>query len=196
MIDSLLPTFPQSTLRLLSAAFPTHAVHGFDSWRGLPEAWRTAGASFSVNFTQKGAFDLGGKVPCCFADNVHLHAGEFDTALPRFLAEEAAAASQEPPIALLHIDCDLYSSTLTVLEHLARRLRPGSIVIFDELINYPTYRDHELKAAREVFRRHAICPEPIAVKRPGMLLKRELWSKKELMPLQQSVAFRIRDTLL
>ena len=175
---------------MLSAAFPTHAVHGFDSWRGLPETWRTTGAGFSAGLTQKGSFDLGGNVPCCFASNVHLHAGEFNTSLPRFLAEEALLASQELPIALLHIDCDLYSSTLTVLDHLARRLRPGSFLIFDELINYPTYRDHELKAAREVFRRHGICLEPIAVKRPGMIIR--LSSKKELMPSQQSVVFRMR----
>lgn len=50
------------------------------------------------------------------------------------------------PVSFVHIDCDLYSSTKTVLQHLSPRLRPGSIIVFDEYFNYPGWQDNERKA--------------------------------------------------
>ena len=47
------------------------------------------------------------------------------------------------------MDCDLYSSTVTVLEHVGPRLVPGSVVLFDEFFNYPSWQDHEFKAWQE-----------------------------------------------
>lgn len=53
------------------------------------------------------------------------------------------------PVGLLHVDCDLYSSTKIVLELVGPRLRPGSIVVFDEFFNYPAWRDGEYRAWTE-----------------------------------------------
>jgi len=60
---------------------------------------------------------------------------------------------------LLHIDCDLYRSTKDVLgDGLATTLKENKFfmssevplyVAFDELIDYPTYEDHEIKALYE-----------------------------------------------
>ena len=50
---------------------------------------------------------------------------------------------------MLHIDCDLYSSTKTVFSYLGARLTKGSIIIFDELIGYPGFEEYELKAFYE-----------------------------------------------
>ncbi len=47
------------------------------------------------------------------------------------------------------MDCDLYSSTRTVLELAAPQLRSGSIVVFDDLLAFPGYEDHELRAFEE-----------------------------------------------
>ena len=44
---------------------------------------------------------------------------------------------------MLHIDCDLYSSTAAVFERVADRLAPDAVIVFDELLNYPEYRRHE-----------------------------------------------------
>jgi hypothetical protein len=52
-------------------------------------------------------------------------------------------------IALLHVDCDLYSSTAFVLETLADRFRTGSVIVFDEYFNYPGWKQHEYKAFQE-----------------------------------------------
>ena len=108
-------------------------VHGFDSFRGLPEQWGTA---------PKGTYDTEGKLPEV-ADNVELHVGLFDETLPDFVANNPG------PIALLHIDCDLYSSTSTVFTALRDKIVPGTKIIFDEYFNYPGWQNHEYKAFQE-----------------------------------------------
>jgi hypothetical protein len=49
----------------------------------------------------------------------------------------------------LHIDCDLYSSTRTVLKLCGPRIRKGAVLVFDEYCNYPGWRDHEFRAFQE-----------------------------------------------
>jgi hypothetical protein len=120
------------TTNLLGNILPNRTVYGFDSFDGLPEDWRTA--------YSKGHF--AGALPEV-APNVSLIKGLFADTLPPFAAEHEAA------IALLHVDCDLYSSTATVLACLGDRLRPVSVIVFDEYFNYPGWRRHEFKAFQE-----------------------------------------------
>ena len=75
---------------------------------------------------------------------VQWEVGWFNTTLPAFLR------ARPQNVSLVHIDCDLYSSTAYVLEHLEPRLSPGAVLAFDELINYPEYQDHELLALAEL----------------------------------------------
>ena len=69
------------------------------------------------------------------------------TALPEFLA-----AHPDDSVAFLHVDCDIYSSTVTVLRTLAPRLKPGAILVFDEYFNYPNWQRHEWRAFQEFIR--------------------------------------------
>lgn len=124
-----------ASVRLLGTRAAPRIVHGFDSFRGLPDDW--AGTAEAA-----GAFDQGGKLPQV-PGNVRLHVGWFDATLAKFLAEDAA------PAALIHIDCDIYSSTKIVLDLLTPRIRPGTIIVFDEYFNYPGWRQHEFKAFAE-----------------------------------------------
>jgi len=119
-------------------------VYGFDSFEGIPEYWNgnPAGA-----FAQKKL----PKVP----DNVHFEIGMFDKTIPGFLENHA------DPIALLHVDCDLYSSTVTILDMLGSRLQPGAIVLFDEYYNFPRWQQHEYKAFQEFVQRSGIAYEYI-----------------------------------
>jgi predicted O-methyltransferase YrrM len=110
-------------------------VHGFDSFRGLPEDWHGTAET-------RGKFDLKGRLPQV-PPNVALHEGWFDETLPRFLAENPE------PAAFIHIDCDIYSSTRTVLDLLTPRIGPGTVIVFDEYFNYPGWRQHEYKAFQE-----------------------------------------------
>ncbi len=110
-------------------------VYGFDSFEGLPEAWR-------AGFPQ-GAFGLGvAHLPAC-EQNATLVPGWFNESLPPFVA------SHPQPVAFLHVDCDLYSSTRTIFEHLGSRLMPGAVIVFDEYFNYPGWRAHEYRAFEE-----------------------------------------------
>jgi hypothetical protein len=53
------------------------------------------------------------------------------------------------PVSFVHIDCDLYSSTKAILDHVGPRLRPGTHVLFDEYFNYPGWKLHEHKPSIE-----------------------------------------------
>jgi hypothetical protein len=110
-------------------------VHGFDSFEGLPEDW-------TGTAERAGRFSAKGKLPAVPA-NATLHPGWFDATTPKFLA------SQNGPAALLHLDADLYSSTKTVLDLLRDRIGRGCVLVFDEYLNYPSWREHEYKAFQE-----------------------------------------------
>lgn len=110
-------------------------VDGFDSFQGLPEAW-VAGEG-------AGAYSTGGRVPEVAA-NVRLHNGWFSDTVPPFVREHAGA------VRLAHVDCDLYSSTKTVLDAIADRLKPGSIIVFDDFQGFPESERHEFRAWTEL----------------------------------------------
>lgn len=120
-----------TTLKII-AARREGGVFGFDSFDGLPEDWR---AGFAC-----GTFDVEAPPEVPGADLV---VGLFDESLPGFLAAHPG------PVDLLHVDADLYGSAVTVLEQVGPRLRPGSVVVFDEFFNYPGWEAHEARAWAE-----------------------------------------------
>ena len=119
-------------------------VYGFDSFEGLPEDWRSG--------FNKGAF--AGNLPPV-PSNVTLIKGWFNETLPSFLA------STKGDVALLHVDCDLYSSTKCIFDLLAGRIKSGSVIIFDEFWNYPGWREHEVKAFDEFKEKNQLKAKPI-----------------------------------
>jgi predicted O-methyltransferase YrrM len=134
--------FKGTTINHLARLAPGRQFHGFDSFTGLPEEW--AGSRYSpINFDRKG-------VKPKVAANVALIEGWFDETLPPFLARETG------PIAFLHVDCDIYSSTRTVLDLTAPRLAPGAVIVFDEFFNYKGYELHEYKAFFEFVERWSV----------------------------------------
>src|SRR5580704_7865699 len=110
--------FTGGTIRFMAKRVGGNIIHGFDSFEGLPEAW----GGFSLGSR---AFDVKGRLPRVPA-NVRLHRGWFDASLPDWLDANPG------PIAFIHIDCDLYSSTKTIFTMLSDRLGPGTIILFDE----------------------------------------------------------------
>lgn len=120
-----------TTLRVLADQRPD-AVYGFDSFEGLPERWRLG------YDTGEFATDALPDVP-----GAELVVGWFEDTLPGFLKVHPE------PVAFLHVDCDLYSSTRTVLELLGPRFVEGTVIAFDEFYNYPGWQDHEYRAWHE-----------------------------------------------
>jgi hypothetical protein len=130
-----LGVYKGSSTRALARIFPEETIHGFDSFEGLPDDW---------SYTLKGAFgDVDGLLPH-MPNNVALHKGWFEDTVPAW-----TEANDERPISVLRIDCDIYSSTKTVLDVLAPRLQAGSWIVFDELIGYMGWEQHEYKAFSE-----------------------------------------------
>lgn len=130
------------TISFIAKHLKDRDVHGFDSFEGLPEDW-------SGNKMSAGYFDRKGKLPKV-PQNVTLHAGWFNRSLPRFMPAHPGQA------AFLHIDCDLYSSTVDVFDAFADRIAPGTVLVFDEYFNYPNWQAHEHKAFREFMTRSGL----------------------------------------
>jgi hypothetical protein len=51
------------------------------------------------------------------------------------------------------VDCDLYSSTKTVLDLMGERLTPDAVLVFDEFFNFPGWEQHEFRAWTEFLAR-------------------------------------------
>lgn len=133
-------------------------VYGFDSFEGLPEFWDKD--------NPKGVYSLGGIAPqgaICgnnddnpgmydqrqtittqpWRENIKLVKGFFEDTLPNFLSEH------KDRVAFVHIDSDIYSSAKIVLNLLKDRFQNNTILAFDELTDYPDFRNHEIKAFAE-----------------------------------------------
>ena len=112
------------TLRQIATQRPGD-TYGFDTFDGLPADWRPG---FPAGMFACDPPDVPGAT---------LLRGLFADTLPAWLQDH-----HQRDIALIHIDCDLGSSTrdaLTPLTHLAA----GTVLVFDELVGYPGWERHE-----------------------------------------------------
>lgn len=120
------------TINHIARVMEGRLIHGFDGFIGLPEDWRSGFAA--------GAFAQ--SIPAV-EKNVKLHVGLFSETLPKFVS------SLQEDVAFLHVGCDLYSSTKEIFVNLGSRIKPGTVIVFDEYMNYPGWKCHEWKAFRE-----------------------------------------------
>jgi tetratricopeptide (TPR) repeat protein len=108
-------------------------VHGFDSFEGLPTQWHNESKE---SYTTKGIIPDVEK-------HVTLYRGWFEDTLPEF------SRKNSEPIRLINIDCDLYSSTSSILKILGPQIQSGTVLIFDEYIGNQHWREDEFKAFQE-----------------------------------------------
>lgn len=118
---------------------------GFDSFEGLPEDW--------LPKIKKGAYSARGHIPDIDDRRGVFFKGLFQQTLPEFIE------SFKPENRLvLHMDADLYSSTLYALTMLDRFIKPGTLILFDEFLS--AGGGHEFAAlhdyARSYYRRWKI----------------------------------------
>ena len=69
--------------------------------------------------------------------------GWFNKTLPIFIK------NHDEKIALINIDCDIYSSTRDIFQYLGPKITEGTVIVFDEYIINKTWRDDEFKAFQE-----------------------------------------------
>lgn len=139
------------TINCIADCLPDNTIYGFDSFQGLPEDWYKKDEHKNnpeTNKHVKGYFAVD-KLPNV-RHNVHLIKGFFEDSLDPWLNENNLGK-----IKLLHIDCDLYSSTIYVLDKLNQHIVPGTVIIFDELYPfcgeelYPLWQEGEWQALIE-----------------------------------------------
>jgi hypothetical protein len=121
------------TLNQFAHWLPHKTVYGFDGFDGLPEDWTSR--------MRKGFFAR--KHLPRVRRNCELVVGWFNETLPGFVEK------RPEPVALLHVDCDLYSSTVTILNNLKNNIVPGTVIVFDEYMNYPGWQLDEFRAWQE-----------------------------------------------
>ena len=109
---------------------------GFDTFKGLPEDFGPI---------QAGSFSTAGSVPETDDPRAQFVAGFFQKTLGPFLGGANLGKRDPNRKLVVHLDADLYTSTLYVLTRLAPVLRPGDILLFDEF-GVPM---HEFKAFTE-----------------------------------------------
>ena len=105
-------------------------IYGFDSFEGLPEFWRD-------RFDQ-GTFAV--QALPAVKSHVQLIKGWFSNTLPPFLAAHPEKFS------FVHVDCDLYSSTVSIFTLAQDRFQIGTVIVFDEYFNYPGWKFGEYRA--------------------------------------------------
>lgn len=116
-------------------------VYGFDSFEGLSEDWGVGHSDANDStFFGSGTFKV--ETPQ-MPENVVIYPGWFDETIDQWLSDNTEN------IAYLHIDCDLYSSTKTILEKLRERIIPGTVIVFDEYFGYFEWKEGEYKAFQE-----------------------------------------------
>lgn len=132
--------FSGTSINQIAELKPRQTIYGFDSFEGLPETWRNG---YTVGIFKK---DMLPEVK----ENVVLVKGWFNESLPEFLEVHPGNC------AFIHIDCDIYTSTKTVFNILAPRIVQGTIIVFDEYFNYPSWKEHEHKAFIEFLNEHEL----------------------------------------
>lgn len=133
------------TLNQFAYWLPDHVIYGFDGFQGLPEDWtsRMRRGFFARRHLPK------------VRRNCELVVGWFNETLPGFVKRHPE------PVALLHVDCDLYSSTVTILKELRQQIQPGTVIVFDEYMNYPGWQQDEFRAWQEFVQQHQVSYEYI-----------------------------------
>lgn len=126
--------FRAYTLNYIADLVPNKTVYGFDSFYGLPNEWL---------WLPQGEFSTNGELPAV-RPNVELIAGWYDETLENF---------PKQPIAFMHIDCDLYTSTKCVLDTLEQYIVSGTIIAFDDFPYFPESEQHEYRAFIEFIER-------------------------------------------
>jgi hypothetical protein len=104
----------------------------FDSFAGLPELTADdEGSSFHAGqfAAPRAEFDAMLRDHRVDRSRVSVVEGMFDTSLA---AGAGSGADQLSEVAIAWVDCDLYASTVPVLDYLTPRLADGAVIVFDD----------------------------------------------------------------
>lgn len=108
--------FGETAKYIVDNAGDDFEYHGFDTFEGLPKAWRRL---------PKGAITNHGRLPNLSGPNISFHKGLIQDTI-----DDVNFDSTKKKCVLL--DFDLYEPTLLTFKRLEKKLRSGDILYFDE----------------------------------------------------------------
>ena len=136
--------YKAKSINYFAKCFPELDFVGFDSFEGLAEDWMG-------HHLTKGGFNMGGKLPRV-KQNVRLVKGWFDQTLPKYCQESL----RDKPVRFIHVDGDTFEAATIVFKNLSGHLKPGVLILFDELIGYPNWKNGEFLAWKNITSEHSI----------------------------------------
>jgi O-methyltransferase len=98
---------------------PDSLFSGFDTFEGLPESW---------GGYKKG--DMSFKMPDITDERAGFYKGLFQATFNPFLEKNGNRFSES--LNIIHLDADLFSSTIFVLSQVYKFLKKGDLILFDE----------------------------------------------------------------
>lgn len=110
--------------------------YGFDTFEGLPEKWGTF---------HKG--DMAADIPVIDDRRVEFIKGLFQDTIPGFLSRVNLKNGKRK---IIHMDADLFHSTLYALTSLAPYVKSGDVILFDEF-NVPNHEYFAFKMFSDSF---------------------------------------------
>jgi hypothetical protein len=122
-------------------------MFGFDTFEGIPEPW------------------LGHPVGHWKSEPYRANRPDLEIVRAPFevsLGEARVRSQLARGVGLMHVDCDLYSSTQTVLEGTREFIRPGTVLVFDEFYGYGGWQQCEAGAFREFVEAERVSFEYVA----------------------------------
>lgn len=130
--------FNGKSINYMSDIRPDNLFYGFDSFEGLPDPYLHCPIGHFKTTLSKLKFNR----------NVKIREGWFEKTIPIFLEE--LFEKDKNNIKLIHIDCDVYSSTKTVFRLFESIIQQNKcVLLFDEFHNFNGYELHEMLAFLE-----------------------------------------------
>lgn len=115
-------------------------LNAFDSFNGLSEDW-------IGTFRLAGHFGLEGNVPN-LPVNTKVYKGNILDTLDEFVINYKKANKK---LSFIHIDTDTYMPANHILMCCKPILTSGALILFDDFLNHPGWRNNEYKALRDNF---------------------------------------------
>ena len=156
----------------LTSRFYSDTIYGVDNYKGLEEDWRDGYAAGALGRPKAPRTPKNVTVVSDVATY-----GEGVTRVKNDFVKDNK-------VGLLIIDSETYTPCYQALTILSDNLREGSIIVFDEIINYPGYEGHEVKALENYLAESGKRYEALAINGPST-------SDQEDYYMHQRVAIRI-----
>lgn len=124
-------TLRGKSARAIQKYISDNKLYCFDTFTGLPEYWRPGFDAGKFGINEK-------DIPSFNDDRVIIMKGLFKDTIPEYNAMTSEQLS------FIHIDCDLYSSTMDALLGCNDKIVSGTVLLFDEFMNFENWDKPEV----------------------------------------------------